>query len=201
MSSVYLSVVVLGIVALALAGCGTGSSSPAVAHISSAKSASLGGTPGEDSSAEGTTGPEQAGLAYAHCMRSHGVPNFPDPQAGGGLFRLGAGIDPRSPTFRSAQTQCQKLMPGGGIGSGPPPSAQTLARFLIVAQCMRSHGVPDFPDPKTSAPSNPRAALGGGGGVISDIEGVILVFPSTIDERSPQFAHAAAACAFPLHNH
>jgi len=199
--SASLSMVVSGVVAVALAGCGGGSSSPAVAHISSAKSASSGGTTGEDSSAEGATGPEQAGLAYAHCMRSHGVPNFPDPKAAGGLFRLGGGIDPRSPVFRSAQTQCQKLMPGGGIGSGPPPSAQTLTRFLRVAQCMRSHGVPNFPDPKTSAPANPRAALGGGGGVISDIEGVILVFPSTIDERSPQFTQAATACAFPLHNH
>ena len=39
------------------------------------------------------------------------------------------------------------------------------------------------------------------GGVISDIDGVILVFPSTIDEQSPQFTLAAAECAFPLHNH
>jgi hypothetical protein len=37
--------------------------------------------------------------------------------------------------------------------------------------------------------------------VISDIEGVILVFPGTIDEQSPGFTHAAAVCAFPLHNH
>ena len=64
---------------------------------------------------------------------------------------------------------------------------------------MRQHGVGDFPDPRTSVPSNPFGS--GGVGVISDIEGVILIFPSTIDQQSPVFTRAAAACAFPLHNH
>jgi len=72
--------------------------------------------------------------------------------------------------------------------------------MLKVAQCMRRHGVHDFPDPTTTVPSNPRAAVGGNG-VISDIDGVILVFPGTIDEQSPLFTRAAATCHFPLHNH
>jgi hypothetical protein len=63
---------------------------------------------------------------------------------------------------------------------------------------MRQHGVHGFPDPRTSVPSNP---LGSGVGEISDIEGVILVFGSTIEQQSPVFTRAAAACAFPLHNH
>ena len=67
---------------------------------------------------------------------------------------------------------------------------------------MRRHGVPEFPDPRTNAPSDPQAALGAaGGGVISDIEGVIFIFPSRIDHQSPAFTRAAAECAFPLHNH
>jgi hypothetical protein len=65
---------------------------------------------------------------------------------------------------------------------------------------MRQHGVPDFPDPRTSVPPNPLGS-DSGAGVISDIEGVILIFPSTIDEQAPVFTRAAAACAFPLHNH
>ena len=85
-----------------------------------------------------------------------------------------------------------------GPGSGPPPSPKTLARFLNIARCMRQHGVPQFPDPRTSVPSNP---FGSGTGVISDIEGVILIFPSTIDQQSPAFTQAATACEFPLHNH
>jgi hypothetical protein len=184
-------------VALAVAGCG-GSSNPGVAHLSSGKGASSASSEGSGSSPEGPANPQQAILAYAKCMRSNGVPNFPDPTASG-LFRVGAGMDRSSPAFRAAQAKCHKLMPGGGIGSGPPPSAQTLAHYLKVAQCMRRHGVYDFPDPRTSVPSNPFGS--GGAGVISDIEGVILVFPSTIDEQSPVFTRASAACAFPLHNH
>jgi hypothetical protein len=64
---------------------------------------------------------------------------------------------------------------------------------------MRWHRVSEFPDPRTSVPSHSN--LPGGTGVVSDIEGVILVFPSTIDMQSPAFTRAAAACAFPLHNH
>ena len=132
-------------------------------------------------------------------MRSSGVPNFPDPTAGGGfLFHTGAGIDPSSPAFKAAQAKCHKLLPAGGPPSRTNPSPQTLARFLKVARCMRTHGIPAFPDPRTSVPSNP---FGSGAGVISDIEGVILIFPSAIDQQSPAFTRAAAACAFPLHNH
>jgi len=94
-------------------------------------------------------------------------------------------------------------MPGGGPpgpGSTTHPSAQALAQMVKVAQCMRRHGVPDFPDPRTSVPSNPFPA-GSTGGVISDIDGVILVFPAALDEQAPLFTRAAAACQFPLHNH
>ncbi len=183
-------------VALAVAGCG-GSSSPTVAHLSSGKSASS-SSAGSGLSPESPASLEQAGVAYAKCMRANGVPSFPDPNAGG-LFRVGAGMDRSSPAFKAAQMKCHKLMPGGGIGSGPPPSAQTLARFLNIARCMRQHGVEDFPDPRMSVPPNPFGS--GGAGVISDIEGVILVFPATINQQSPVFERAAAACGFPLHNH
>jgi hypothetical protein len=65
---------------------------------------------------------------------------------------------------------------------------------------MRRHGITDFPDPRTSVPSNPFPA-GSDGGVISDIDGVILVFPGRIDTQSPMFTRAAATCRFPRHNH
>lgn len=204
MKGIGLGVIVLAGVVLALAGCGGSKPASGVAHISSSASAGATGgatASGGGSSPENAANPEQAALAYSHCMRSSGVPNFPDPKSGSGLFRVGAGTDPQSPSFRSAQAKCQKLMPGGGPGSGPPPSAQTLARFLRISQCMRKHGVPEFPDPRTTAPPLPAHQLAGGHSyVISDIEGVILVMGS-IDEQSPQFTRAAAACAFPLHNH
>jgi hypothetical protein len=186
--------------ALALAGCG-GSSSLGVAHLSTSKSASSASPEGAGSSPASTASPEQAGVAFAKCMRSNGVPNFPDPKAGGGfLFHANTGMNPSSPAFKAAQAKCHKLMPGGGPPSTTNPSPQTLARFLKVARCMRAHGVSGFPDPRTSVPSNPFGS-GSGTGVISDIEGAILIFPSTIDQQSPVFTRAAAACAFPLHNH
>jgi hypothetical protein len=183
-----------------VAGCGGSSTGPTVARLGStttARSTDAGGS----AASPGPSSPsalDSDALAYAKCMRASGVPNFPDPQAGGGfLFHARAGLID-SPLSKAAQAKCHKLLPEGP-GSGPPPSAQTLARFLKIAQCMRKNGVYDFPDPRTSVPPNPFGS--GGAGVISDIEGVILVFPSTIDQRSPVFTRAAAACTFPLHNH
>ncbi|MBV9382841.1 MAG: hypothetical protein JO242_19535 [Streptosporangiaceae bacterium] len=72
----------------------------------------LGGTPAQN---------KAAALKYSSCMRSHGVPNFPDPQPNGG-FMIGAnnGIDPNSPQFQSAQQACQKYLPGAASGGGGP---------------------------------------------------------------------------------
>ena len=142
-------------------------------------------------------------LAFAKCMRANGVPDFPDPKAGGGfVFQKTATLDPSSPVFMAAQARCQKLNPVSGLSPGTQthPTSQTLARMVKVAECMRRHGIYNFPDPRTSIPSNIRAAVGGAG-VISDIEGVVFVFPGTIDEQSPLFTRSAAACNFPLHNH
>ena len=200
---INLSAVVLAGVSLSVAGCGGGPANPGVARLSSGTSsaASSNASTGAGAAGIGAGSPEAAALAFADCMRANGVPNFPDPKAGGGfLFHTGAGADPSSPAFNAAQAKCKKFLPPGP-GSGSPPSAKTLAHYLTVAQCMRRHGVPEFPDPRTTALSNPRAAIGSGGGVISDIEGVIFIFPARIDQQSPAFTRAAAECAFPLHNH
>jgi hypothetical protein len=52
----------------------------------------------------------QALTRFAVCMRSHGVPNFPDPGAGAASIKPGA-VDPNSPAFKSAVTSCQSLLP------------------------------------------------------------------------------------------
>ena len=212
-----------------VAGCGGSSGGPTVANLastttstSSAASTGAATTPesstkttsqsstatGRGAASSGSTAPsdpEAEALAYSKCMRANGVPQFPDPGAGGGIeFHPGSGINPSSPAFKAAQTRCQKLMPGGGglaPGAQTHPSQPALAQMLKVAQCMRRHGIYNFPEPRTSVPSNILAALGPGGGVISNIDGVILVFPHTIDQQSPLFTRAAAACDFPLHNH
>ncbi len=180
-----------------MAGCGGGSSNPPAAATGGARTAPSGVGGG------GSAQIQQGALAFAKCMRANGVPKFPDPSPGGGFaFHPGAGFDPSSPAVGAAQAKCQKLMPGGGPpgpGTQTHPSAATMARFRGIARCMRSHGVPQFPDPRTSVPSN--ASPGSGIAEISDIEEVIFLFPETIDQSSPAFTQAAAACKFPLHNH
>ena len=55
----------------------------------------------------------QAALAYARCMRSHGVPNYPDPNPNGGLGAALAqlGINPNSPQFQATLRTCNRLVP------------------------------------------------------------------------------------------
>ena len=67
--------------------------------------------------------------------------------------------------------------------------------MLKVTQCMRRHGIYNFPDPTTSMPKSMT-----GVGEVSDREGVIFVFPLSLDMQSSQFTNAAAACNFPLTN-
>ncbi len=189
------------------AGCG-GSKAPPVATVASTTTSTSRSQGGETTTTTATssgtsqsqTQLQQSGLKYSQCMRANGVPTFPDPSAGGGFeFQAGSGIDPSSPAFEAAQAKCRKLMPGGGppaTGTSTHPAPGVLAQFVKIAACMRRHGVPNFPDPTTTFPPMPV-----GGGVISDIEGVIFVFPASIDTQAAAFTRAAATCNFPLHNH
>jgi hypothetical protein len=125
-------------------------------------------------------------------MRANGVPNFPDPQPGGG-FEFHPSVS--SPAFRAAQAECGKLLPdplASGDGSLPPRvKAQALAQLRTVAQCMRQHGIAGFPDPRLTPPPN----LGlGEYSEITNYEGVFLLFPATIDMQSPAWEQAAGAC-------
>jgi signal transduction histidine kinase len=68
-------------------------------------------------------------------------------------------------------------------------SAATIAHWRQVAQCMRQHGVHDFPNPRTSLPpGTPRFSQ------IDDREGVMFVIPVTIDQQSRVFTAASSRC-------
>jgi hypothetical protein len=123
-----------------------------------------------------------AGIKFADCMRARGVPNFPDPGPSREIPVM------RSPSFQSAQKSCQHLL-GGGPGSGPP-SAQAHARLLQISQCMRRHGVSEFPDPRAGPPPSTLT----GYSLILGTGGYILAIPSSIDPSSPGFKQAATAC-------
>lgn len=133
-----------------------------------------------------------AGIRFSSCMRSHGVPNFPDPSTSGCAVHISikssSGINPASPSFHAAQKGCGKLLPGGGPESGKP-SAAAKAQMLAISECMRAHGVSGFPDPTTTPPSNPAGYSG-----VLERNGVSLAIPTTIDIQSPAVQQAATAC-------
>ncbi len=86
------------------------------------------------------------------------------------------------------------LNPSAGLpvlGTRTHPSAHTLAHWRGVARCIRSHGVPAFPEPVTSVPSGNRFGVA----EISAREEAIFVLPGTV-VRSPAFPQAANACGF-----
>jgi hypothetical protein len=145
--------------AVAIAACGTSSKSGA-----GAKNAGAAG------------GPDA--LRYAQCIRSHGVPDFPDPGTTGGPG-LPSDVNPQSPAFKSAAAACAKLFPSLG-GPRQIPESQKLS-LLAVARCMRTHGMPNFPDP--TFPST---------------GGIRLEFPPGITPQSPAFQQAATDCKFPV---
>jgi hypothetical protein len=124
----------------------------------------------------------RAAFAYVGCMRSHGVANFPDPTSNGELnvnFQTGgkggppvsSGINRNSPQYVSAAQACRHLLPGG-IPT-PAQAQQALATGLKLAQCMRSHGVPNFPDPSTAG---------------------VVHLGADVDVSSPQFQDAQKVC-------
>jgi hypothetical protein len=176
-------------VLLVVAGCG-GSSSPSVAHLASNKDPAASNS--SESSGGGSSSPgssasdQQKMVAFAQCMRSHGVPSFPEPQEGHFQFKGAPGPGdkggpggPGGAQFEAARRDCQKLLPNGGEPT-PQQRAAMQERALKFSACMRSHGVPNFPNP-TFEGNGARLTLHAGG-------------PGSIDPKSPQFQSAQKAC-------
>jgi hypothetical protein len=132
-------------------------------------------------------------LGYVDCMRSHGVPNLPDPGPEGGI-QLGPSseINTNSPSFKAAQARCAKLLPHGGIGGAAHPSAQAEQQMLALSECMRAHGVSNFPDPTPGPPPPDPQEFS----IAIGRNGVSLLVPRTINVSSPAFKQAATTCRF-----
>ncbi len=96
----------------------------------------------------------------------------------------------QSPAFQSAQSACQKLLPGGLPGPGGG-SETGIKQSVKLAVCMRAHGLTTFPDPATSPPSTPPAP----GGIVLFGRGGFFSL-STSMFQSPAFKQAAATCGF-----
>jgi len=125
----------------------------------------------------------QKELAFSECMRAHGEPNFPDPGSNGVITMQGSGAGAKGkgqdqriggPQMMTANKACRHLLPNGGV----PTAAQRQQMAngaLKFAECMRAHGVSNFPDPSTS-----------GGGISLGGPGMNM--------NSPQFQSAQHAC-------
>ena len=105
--------------ALGAAACGGGAANPTASTSGAAGNVTAGGT------ASGGSGQRSSGtfsLAFARCMRAHGVPNFPDPNGQAGQLGPASGIDPSSPRFQSALNgPCKSLAPPGWLNTGSGP--------------------------------------------------------------------------------
>jgi hypothetical protein len=130
----------------------------ALALLSACSSASPSST-GSGGSSNAAGSADSKALAYARCVRSHGVPDFPDPNSAGefnktSLARLAAS----NSQYQTASNACAHLLPSG---SGPTAAElrQEWNGMASFARCMRSHGVPNWPDPTAYPPDPSRATF------------------------------------------
>ena len=114
------------ILAAALAGC----------------SAAAGGT--TSASATSTSSPDNETMAVVTCYRAHGDPSFPDPVYDPSDGRWHFAVSPGSAPA-STQRACQHLFPTANA-SPPVPQAQ-FQKLVRLAECIRQHGAPAWPDP------------------------------------------------------
>ncbi len=168
--------IIIGLLAaaLALAACGSSSSSGMATSTSAGQSS--------DASSSKT-------LEFASCMRSHGVSKFPDPTRGRLPLRIQQtpnsttvdGVEVNGLAFQSAMQACRSYMPRAPTPS-PAQTTEAESQALAMSRCMRSHGVPNFPDPKM--------VTGPYGGIAFSMD-----FNGTgIDLNSPAFQAAQKDC-------
>jgi len=152
--------VTAGIVLL-VAACGGGSSAGSGGSSSTATSPSTAGTSSTSGSSSTTAGSDGSGgssnaggssqaqqnIAFAQCMRSHGVTDFPDPDHNGQFGTISAQMEDR-PQFGRGYHACKHLLPVGGESKAQQDGPQ----LLKFAQCMHAHGVPTYPEGNGPAP-------------------------------------------------
>jgi hypothetical protein len=106
-------------------------------------------------------------------MRTRGVPDYPDPTVIGGVSTLPKGNPARfgvsSSQFSVAQRACEHLLPATGTSLTAASLQQcylalvcpqalvqhAMSAGLSFAQCMRTHGAPNWPDPNIDPEGRP----------------------------------------------
>jgi hypothetical protein len=105
---------------------------------------------GAGSSSAGSSGAGQArlarALAFAHCMRSHGAPAFPDPNSSG-VWMVNPSTSSRFDAPLSTRQACAHLRPTGVRAAGTlAEQVQQQRKHLAFIACMHRHGFPQLPD-------------------------------------------------------
>jgi hypothetical protein len=133
----------LATVALIGAGCSNGSAG----NGSTATGGSAATTSDSGTGATKKATDQDKAVKFAECIRRHGVPHFPDPDAKGDFV---FGIDVTPAVWQKAVHACKDLQPPGSLSGKRSPKQQSAA--LRFAQCARENGVKDFPDPVNGDP-------------------------------------------------
>lgn len=123
-------------------------------------------------------------LAFARCMRSHGIHNWPDPNSDGQFNKADTTLQQLGvlqSQLQAAQKACQHLYPGSGQSQQAADQSMMHAMFKF-ARCMRAHGVKNWPDPLAeSDPGQPGTP------------GFPRNMPN-INQNAPKVRHALKTC-------
>jgi len=89
--------------------------------------------------------PVQVAHQFVQCARAHDQPDFPEPTWDAqGRPHLPPGVEPSSQVRQACGSILNALPPQDRGGSSTPPDP---AQMRLFAQCMRAHGIQDWPDP------------------------------------------------------
>lgn len=128
------------------AGCGSNAAAGSASSVSNSEGSASSGSASNAAHRQALTKREKA-VKFAECVRAHGVPHFPDPDATG---NFNFAVDVSAATFTTAVNACKALQPPGTLSGHRSATQQSAA--LRFAACVRAHGVPDFPDPVNGQP-------------------------------------------------
>jgi hypothetical protein len=134
-----------GLIGLITAGCGSNASSETGTASSTGTTSTGTGTASSGANTKLTA--RDKAVKFSECIRAHGVSDFPDPDA---KNQVAYGVSVSPAVWKQATTACKGLQPPGTLSSKRTPKEQSAS--LRFAQCVRDHGVKDFPDPVNGEP-------------------------------------------------
>jgi hypothetical protein len=145
---------------------------PVAAVVATALLAMAACSDGSPSSSAGGSTSSPSAVAYSACIRAHGVSNFPDPGSAGQVPKADAQqLGVSAAQLKSAEQACAHLLPVTGSTAEQQQETQCsmagncsqaviqqwMSGLRTLAQCLRSHGEPNWPDPVISSEGGHQA--------------------------------------------